>query len=92
MSNMSYCRFQNTSRDFRDCLENLRTLRANGGLGYNDMEELAARRALIHDAALLLQEIGAEDIYDHREIDTAVDALDAGDGMDADDLESEAAA
>jgi hypothetical protein len=86
MSNMSYCRFQNTANDFRDCLENLRTLRSS------DRDELAARRSLIHDAALLLQELGIEDFYDHREVDAAVDGLDAGDGLDADDLEDEEAA
>ena len=85
MSNMSYCRFQNTSRDFRDCLENLRTLRSGDSMGVNDMEELAARRALIHDAALLLQELGIEDFYDHREVDNAVDALDAKEPEDAED-------
>ena len=26
MSNMSYCRFENTSKDFLDCLEALRTM------------------------------------------------------------------
>jgi hypothetical protein len=85
MSNMSYCRFQNTSRDFRDCLENLRTLRSSDLMGVNDMEELAARRALIHDAALLLQELGIEDFYDHREIDNAIDALDAEEPEDDED-------
>jgi hypothetical protein len=84
MSNMSYCRFQNTSRDFRDCLENLRTLRSGDSMGVNDMEELAARRALIHDAALLLQELGIEDFYDHREVDHAIDALDAEEPEDED--------
>jgi len=47
-------------------------------------EELAARRALIHDAALLLQELGIEDLYDHREVDHAVDALDNEEPFDED--------
>jgi len=84
MSNMSYCRFQNTSRDFRDCLENLRTLRSGDSMAVNDMEELAARRALIHDAALLLQEIGVDDIYDHYEVDNAVNALEAQEMVEED--------
>jgi len=85
MSNMSHCRFQNTSRDFRDCIDHIRTLRGEGSLGYNDMEEIAARRALIHDAALLLQELGIEDIYDHLEVDHAIDALDAEEPEDDED-------
>ena len=85
MSNMSYCRFQNTSRDFRDCLENLRTLRSGDAMGVNDMEELAARRALVHDAVLLLQELGIDDIHDYREVDAACDILDAEQPEDDDE-------
>ena len=33
MSNMSYCRFQNTSGDLRDCLEAMQELINNNGVG-----------------------------------------------------------
>ena len=77
MSNMSYCRFQNTSRDFRDCLENLRTLASGDSISQNGMEELAARRDLIQGAVLLLQELGINDIHDDIEVENAIDELDA---------------
>ena len=77
MSNMSYCRFQNTSRDFRDCLENLRTLASGDSISQNGMEELAARRDLIQGAVLLLQELGINDINDDIEVENAIDELDA---------------
>ena len=32
MSNMSYCRFENTATDFRDCLEALQVLSDNQGV------------------------------------------------------------
>lgn len=39
MSNMSYCRFQNTSRDLQDCLEAL----ADGLETLSDSEKSAAK-------------------------------------------------
>ena len=48
--NMSYCRFQNTATDFRDCLENLRSLEPEDR-DHNTANERRARRELILDAA-----------------------------------------
>jgi len=39
MSNMSYCRFENTSRDFSDCLEAVRTMVDCQGMEDLDFEE-----------------------------------------------------
>jgi hypothetical protein len=39
MSNMSYCRFENTAGDFRDCLEALRVMSENQGNEGDQYEE-----------------------------------------------------
>ena len=52
MSNMSYCRFQNTLRDLRDCAEAL------DEIGYN-LAELSRDEAEAADALIqICQEIG----------------------------------
>ncbi len=59
--NMSYCRFQNTASDFRDCLENLHSLEPEDRHPNTDDERLA-RLDLILNAAYLLQELGVDDV------------------------------
>ena len=73
--NMSYCRFQNTASDFRDCLENLRSLEPEDR-DHNTANERRARRELILDAAYLLQALGVDDVDDTHAILRLVDALD----------------
>ncbi len=52
MANMSYCRFQNTSRDLHDCYENL-----DGELSD---DEHAARKRLVRTCAKVLMSAGVE--------------------------------
>lgn len=52
MSNMSYCRFQNTAQDLSDCSDHILA-----GLGE---EEARARLRLFHIALDMLEEIGVE--------------------------------
>jgi uncharacterized protein YjiS (DUF1127 family) len=75
MSNMSYCRFSNTAIDFRDCLENLRTLDPSDQ-HQNTREERRNRARLIEMAAQLLAEIGIEDLSDDAAIRAAIYELD----------------
>ena len=76
MSNMSYCRFQNTASDFQDCVVNLRSLDPNDP-SENTMAERSARGNLIRLAAELLASIGIEDPEDVHAIDEAIFDLDA---------------
>ena len=73
MSNMSYCRFQNTEADFRDCVRNLRTLNPEDH-SYNTEQERDARARLIEMAVDLLQELGL-DPDPNGELDELVNAL-----------------
>ncbi len=73
--NMSYCRFQNTARDFHDCLENLRSLDPKDRHPNTD-EERQERRHLIMDAALLMQELEIEDVWDTHDLERKIKALD----------------
>lgn len=73
--NMSYCRFQNTARDFQDCVENIRSLNPDD-YSQNTCAERAARAQLIRAAALLLEELGIADPASAREIDAAIFDLD----------------
>lgn len=82
--NMSYCRFQNTSTDFRDCLENLRSLEPEDR-DHNTVNERRARRELILDAAYLLQELGVDDVFDTHTLLRLVDALDQEPAEEFDD-------
>lgn len=51
MSNMSYCRFENTLSDFNDCAANIR------GDGLSE-REAQCRQRLVEAAATLLEELG----------------------------------
>ena len=82
--NMSYCRFQNTVTDFRDCLENLRSLDPEDR-DHNTANERWARRELILDAANLMQALGVDDVYDTHALLRLVDALDQEPAEDFDD-------
>ena len=73
--NMSYCRFQNTASDFRDCLENLRSLEPEDR-DHNTANERRARRELIMDAATMMQELGVDDVWDTHTLLRLVEALD----------------
>jgi hypothetical protein len=73
MSNMSYCRFENTSQDLTDCYENI----------FDDLTDNAyekrSREKLIYTAVHLLREIGLNDLYDDSELERIIEALNAGD-------------
>ena len=75
MSNMSYCRFQNTAPDFTDCVDNLRSLRPTDRSANTEVER-EARAELIRAAANLLAELGIENPEDSHAIVAAIDALD----------------
>lgn len=60
MSNMSYCRFENTLRDLRDCAENLHD--------EVSAEEARARRKLIEVAYDMLESNGL--LTDDGKLDT----------------------
>lgn len=47
MTNMSYCRFQNTATDLMDCVDNFDDLKSN--------EEREARKRLVKHALVLVQ-------------------------------------
>jgi hypothetical protein len=53
MANMSYCRFENTASDLRDCADNM----DDGGLSY---DEVRARRRLIKLCIRIADEYGFE--------------------------------
>ncbi len=60
--NMSYCRFENTLADLRDCERNLDSLDEDDG------DEIEARRELILTCARILEEIGVENLSDPIEV------------------------
>jgi len=74
MSNMSYCRFQNTAGDFEDCVEHLRSLDPNDRHPNTDAER-RARERLVVSAARLLQELGIDDVYDEVELEQRIARL-----------------
>ena len=69
MSNMSYCRFQNTLSDLRDCSENLR----DGDLS---MEEASARRQLLELCMQMLEEVGIVIETDSHEAEATFEGWD----------------
>ena len=73
--NMSYCRFQNTEIDFRDCLKHLRTLDPEDRSHHTECER-RSRARLIQMAAELLEELGL-DPDPNGDLEELVDALDA---------------
>lgn len=56
MSNMSYCRFQNTSSDLQDCINAVGEM-IEGGYDLDDYEQQAFQR-LVKQAAELLSLVG----------------------------------
>lgn len=78
MSNMSYCRFENTARDFDDCAGALEDLQA--GDGKLSRSELVAAKRLANAALDLVTNIAEsagveiEDLTD-RHIEQAIDAM-----------------
>lgn len=87
MSNMSYCRFQNTAGDFADCLSALSDRIEGQDGGQLSPEELAAAKRLASDAAemlALLADFGGLDLEDELaahgdltrvDFDAALDAV-----------------
>lgn len=84
MSNMSYCRFQNTSLDMKDCLDALEEQFEAGRAGPDEdneeapaplsREEFRALCDLVETASNLLRTIGdniGEDIDDLADMDPA---------------------
>ncbi len=82
--NMSYCRFQNTVRDFRDCVENIRSLDPNDRHPNTD-EERRARAEIVRLAAMLLEELGVDDPSDAHAVDGAVSEMDREPAVEYDD-------
>lgn len=74
MSNMSYCRFENTSRDLRDCRDALQEL-FNGEGSPLSQEEKRFAKSLIEDCASILSDLcefaamPEEEILGHRHLD-----------------------
>lgn len=56
MSNMSYCRFQNTSGDFRDCDEALEEMIDGAGDSLSE-DELAAAKSLAKRACAMVERL-----------------------------------
>jgi hypothetical protein len=91
MSNMSYCRFQNTSDDLEDCRDALMN-RIEGTEGKLSRDELHAAKRLASIAAVLLMalvEAGGIDLeaevarhgdLSHIDFDGAVELVNEGEG------------
>lgn len=68
MSNMSYCRFQNTSSDLQDCLgalgdmdpEDIQALHEKNNQGALSKDEAAAFRRLFRTCVEIVEEFGPE--------------------------------
>lgn len=75
MSNMGYCRFENTNRDLRDCAEVIEDKL--------DGEEAKARVWLILRCAEILETIGVE--IDTQEVERLARELPTGPEGDGDD-------
>lgn len=70
MTNMSYCRWENTLNDLRDCAEHV-----NDPL---DGSEARAMASLLELAADMLEEVGVT--IDRRELDEALSNAPGGEG------------
>lgn len=70
MANMSYCRWENTLNDLRDCAEHV-----NDPLGGS---EARARASLLELAADMLEEVGVT--IDRCELDEALSNAPGGEG------------
>lgn len=80
MSNMSYCRFQNTANDFDDCADVIEELLEDGGAEDSEQpldtqrgnDELAAAKRLIvraYNVIELLLESQGKDVHDLADAD-----------------------
>ena len=86
MGNMSYCRFQNTSGDLRECKDALEDL-ISGDSGPLSMDETHAARRLACtavDLVLILLEAAGKEIPD------VLEELEPGDVIDTANAECEA--
>lgn len=79
MSNMSYCRFQNTSGDLRDCKEALSALCSGSGDPLS-AAELNAARSLLNTCVEILIDFAqdAEVEFDLEAVDRAIVQLSSG--------------
>ena len=75
MSNMSYCRFQNTVTDFSDCVSHIRSIDPTD-TSFNTTQERRSRARIIQMAADLLEELGIE-VGEYGQVDAAIAELDA---------------
>ena len=73
MSNMSYCRFENTLADLQDCSENLRNKLSD--------REKKARQQLVELCGYILEELGAD--IDNNEV------MDLAENITEDESESD---
>lgn len=79
MSNMSYCRFENTAGDLADCVDALEELLRGEGEPLSDDELMAAKRLVKRcmDVAMLIEETTGEAYEDldaaKRDVDNALD-------------------
>ncbi len=69
MANMSYCRFQNTWADVRDCIEALE----DGDV--LSEEEARAGKRMIRGVLAYCQSVGIIDTWDKLQVDTVFEEL-----------------
>ena len=81
MSNMSYCRFQNTASDLQDCADNLR----DGDLS---RQEKRARANLLMIAMQMLEEIGVRFDTDAHQLERLIEEIEP-DEFDEDEDEDQ---
>lgn len=74
MSNMSYCRFQNTASDLVDCRRHLLSLDPED-TSYNTEAERDARRRILLTAYRMLEEVGVEMETDESELEALINDL-----------------
>lgn len=77
MSNMSYCRFENTSRDLADCAQALEQMAAGKGEPLSRSELQAAKdlAATARDLLALLRRHSEEPDMEDVDFDESLDAL-----------------
>lgn len=92
MSNMSYCRFQNTAADLLDCVEHLHSLpprdydpHGTGGPGINTEQEIETRGRIVRYAAQILEDLGVE--LDMNEVEKKISELEYDEYWTGDDEE-----
>lgn len=67
MSNMSYCRFQNTSKDLEDCLDALEDYRISS------QEEKTSAKFMMIDFLDYCRDYGVIEDYDKKEIESIIE-------------------